>query len=66
MEVKKEVKVFHVEYACDACGEGKLKPTNMALSTYPAQYPHKCDKCGIGQTFFHRYPRTVYEEVEGA
>lgn len=66
-EKRTEVKTYVVRYICDDCGEGEMVPTGLCLSIWPAQYPHKCNKCGASETFIgSTYPRTVYEEVPSA
>lgn len=37
---------------------------NITLSTYPIQYPHKCDRCGYIQNYTKNYPYEVYEYWE--
>lgn len=61
MEEKIECKVFVVEYRCPECKEGTLHPTGMVLTSYPAQYPHKCSKCSYMETFLEKYPKLSYE-----
>ena len=64
-ETKTEVKTYIVEYACDECNDGKLRPTGPMLAFNPPQYPHKCNLCGAEKTFTNkRYPFEVYEKVE--
>lgn len=57
-EIEKEVKQVLVEYFCDLCHTGKMKPTGVALLTYPAQYPHVCDnpECEERDRFGKTYP----------
>ncbi len=62
-EEKYEVKTYQVIARCE-CG-GKMHPTGIIYSTYPAQYPHICDKCNKAETFNERYPKIVYEYVTG-
>lgn len=62
-EVKYEVKTFKVEMKCDKCGKGYMRPTgNVALATYPLQYPHECTNCGHIEIYTRKYPYEVYEE----
>ena len=37
---------------------------NIVLTTYPAQYPHKCNKCGCRKTFDRMYPFHKYVQTE--
>jgi len=48
-----------IRQTCE-CG-GEYKPTGVCLTSYPAQYPHTCDKCGKGATFAESYPLIRYE-----
>jgi hypothetical protein len=60
-----EMKVFTVKWICDECGQGEMVPTGIELMSYPAQYPHKCNRCGHGETARGvKYPQTYYEAVE--
>lgn len=67
MEFKEEVKTIQVDYTCDKCGVGKMRPSGNVLMTYPAQYPHFCnnpEKCDGVNTFAGiTYPYTTYEKV---
>lgn len=60
-EMKTEVKTYKVTYTCDECREGEMKPTGAPLMSNPAQYPHKCKKCGSEKTFRSKYPKIVHE-----
>ena len=64
-EIRHEVRTFLVDMVCESCGVGYMRPVgNIALSTYPIQYPHKCDKCGYTQNYTKNYPYEVYEYWE--
>ena len=63
-EEKYKVNIYEVDFKCDVCGKGYMRPLGTVLPSYPAQYPHRCNKCGaemnvIGCT----YPYTVTERV---
>ena len=61
-EIRHEVRTFLVDMVCENCSEGYMRPVgNIALSTYPIQYPHKCEKCGYTQNYTKNYPYEVYE-----
>ena len=53
----KEVKI--IEYICDKCYVGKMKPTNIALTSMPPKYEHVCPYCNSKANLDHTYPRTV-------
>jgi len=64
MEESIEVKVFEIKYKCDECNDGYLILNNdCTLLTHPAQYPHKCDKCGSTKHFTIVYPYYKYEKI---
>jgi len=62
-EIKKEVRVMRVTQTCDSCLED-LVPEGHVYMTYPAQYPHKCPRCGMSYTFDKVYPTIEYEEIK--
>lgn len=63
-EVTKQIKVIGVDYVCDKCGIGKMRPTGVCLDSYPPKYPHVCDNCGYEDWFIDvTYPTTRYEEI---
>lgn len=53
----KEVKI--VEYICDKCHAGKMKPTGIMLTCMPPKYEHVCPYCNTKAHLDHTYPRTV-------
>ena len=55
------VKTVLVRMLC-GCG-GEMKPTNIVYASYPAQYPHICDRCGTNATYTVRYPEIRYENA---
>jgi hypothetical protein len=64
MEVRKRVHTVKVDYRCPKCGNGFLRPTGRVLTSYPPQYPHKCNnpECDYGETFMDKtYPFINYE-----
>lgn len=50
------VEWFRVDYVCDSCGEGFMRPTGVMLASSPPQYPHRCNKCDCAKTFRVQYP----------
>jgi hypothetical protein len=61
-EVKRKLIPYRVNYVCDKCVKGHMKPTKEVLLSNPPQYPHVCDYCGEKKTFWKRYPRIEYEQ----
>lgn len=65
METRNEVKTIQVDYKCPSCENGKLRPTGNVLATYPAKYPHLCNKCDYTETSSGKtYPYTEYVKVD--
>lgn len=65
MEVVAETKLLTVHMKCDQCGEGfMVMDGDIFLTTYPTQYPHKCNKCGHRKTFDKMYPSYRYVQIE--
>lgn len=62
MENKKPVNVYLIEYLCDACNIGYMRPTGKVLLTYPPTYEHRCTHCDVHNNFGIDYPRIEYED----
>lgn len=62
--IKTEMKVYSVEYVCDECSTGFMKPTGVTLLSYPAQFPHICSCCEHEENFLVCYPTTVMEKCD--
>lgn len=63
-EILREVKQVEIDYTCDACGTGKMRPTGATLMSSPPKHPHKCNSCGAEQTFRGvKYPHLTYRPV---
>lgn len=60
------MKSVQIDYKCDYCGSGYMRPTGIMLTSYPPQFPHRCNKCGVSMTFVEEYPiaRYVADELE--
>jgi hypothetical protein len=62
METHTKVESFEIDYRCDECGEGMMRPTGRCMESYPPQYPHSCTVCKATKTFTNkRYPHIVHE-----
>jgi hypothetical protein len=59
-----DLRAIKLDYRCDKCGVGHYRSTGVTLTSYPAQYPHRCDKCDGHKTFLCIYPTTVHVPVE--
>lgn len=62
-ELKVEVKPVEVDYGCDQCGKGMMRPTGIALLSNPVKYPHKCSICGYEMIFLVKYPSVRFERI---
>jgi len=63
-EIETEMKMVEVDMMCDACGKGRMEWNGIALTSYPAQYPHRCTECGHTKTYRgHHYPYTKYVKI---
>lgn len=63
-EERYKVKTYEIDFRCDICKKGYMRPTGEVIATYPMQYPHKCTFCGAEMTISgHNYPYTVTERV---
>lgn len=49
------------DYTCDLCGKGQMRPTGMALTSHPVQYPHVCNNCDNKDNFYVNYPYIDFE-----
>lgn len=52
-----------IDYQCDQCHNGMMRPTNIMLMTDPPKYPHKCNTCGHEQVFSVKYPFISYSTI---
>ena len=58
------VEMVEIDYICDKCGEGEMRPSRFMLASDPPRCPHACTKCGHEQTFLTKYPATGYRRKE--
>lgn len=62
-EERIEVRTVKVRLYCTKCG-CEMLPTGECLTSYPAQYPHKCTACdSVVSIFGKTYPFIDFEEV---
>lgn len=45
--VNRPVKRVFVDYKCDECGKGFLRPTGKTTRIEPGMYEHQCANCGV-------------------
>ena len=67
MEKKIAVQQYQIDYDCDDCKEGMMRPIgNIIEGSDPPLYPHICNNCGEKEVNFEvMYPYSVMEEVDG-
>lgn len=64
-EKKFEVKTYLIDFKCEACGSGFMRPTGEVKSADPILFPHICNACNVEQALFSKvYPIQVLENVE--
>ena len=65
MEVRFRTDTYIIEYLCDECYEGNMKPTGKMNLGSVNNFPHLCDNamCGHTQDFEIKYPYTEYVKV---
>lgn len=61
MELRQIMQPIQIDYICDICGKGKMRPTGMMLTSNPLQYSHRCIECDSHNNFTVRYPYITYE-----
>ena len=62
MEQKREVKTYVIDYTCDRCEVGKMRPSKMLMCD-PPKWVHECEDCKLQKTFSLKYPYTDYDYV---
>lgn len=58
-----EVKTVGVDCICDDCNIGTMEQTSVMLPSYPPQWPHKCNNCGVIKNLWDKYPAIRWERV---
>ena len=51
---------MRVDYKCDECEKGYMKPTGDIVCCCPPKFPHSCTECGAKLMFRERYPTIRY------
>jgi len=67
-ERSREVRTKQVEYWCDECGRGVMRPMGVMLVqlSNPPRYEHRCPLCGAVANLSRQYPSIEYEYLEDA
>lgn len=63
------VEYFELDYVCDKCGQGHMRPTGICLTSNPPHWPHECNnsKCDAKINFSNiKYPATGYRKIGNA
>ena len=65
MEVRFKTETYVVEYLCDECHEGHMRPTGKMNLGIVNNFPHVCDNsiCRATQNFESKYPYTEHVKV---
>lgn len=63
MDTKMVKADVYLEYKTCDCGGEFERHGNIVLSSYPPQYPHRCNKCGNTKSFTNVYPRIIYKPI---
>lgn len=56
MEDKIEVKTFEIDYTCDHCETGLMRPSGAVILQNGFQFPHTCNYCGQRENYPVTYP----------
>lgn len=56
------LRTVRVDYRCDKCDTGHMRPTGVMLLSNPPKFPHRCTECDALQTFTEKYPTIQYAE----
>lgn len=63
METEVPVEVVSVDYTCDRCITGHMRPNGVSTHS-PVTYPHVCTSCGHRASLDKRYPDIIYRIPE--
>lgn len=59
--IRQRAECVAVDYICDKCGEGRMRPDGHVLQTDYPQYQHVCNKCGHKHFFGQKYPYPTFD-----
>lgn len=64
-EQEMPVRPVQIVYVCDECGLGEMqRDGDIALTSYPPQFPHVCVACGHRRNFTVTYPHVRFKRIE--
>lgn len=52
-----------IEYVCDKCSYGTMKPNGTILTSLPPKYGHECDNCSASEYFTKQYPYVEFVKL---
>lgn len=52
---------MRVDMVCPHCGDGRMRPNGMVLTTYPPKYSHQCNVCSYVEAYDVSYPYIIWE-----
>lgn len=58
------IRSIKVDYKCEECNKGYMRPTGLMLTSNPPKFPHKCNICDHEEIFYEKYP-TIRYVLEG-
>jgi len=50
-----------VDYECDECNSGRMRPNGNVLQTDYTQYEHECNSCGEKNFYGRKYPYPTFD-----
>lgn len=59
--IRQKADCIAVDYVCDKCNEGRMRPNGNVLQTDYPQYEHTCNKCGDKKHYGCKYPYPTFE-----
>ena len=57
---QKRARTILVDYLCDKCGIGHMRPRGFVRLGDPPHFPHSCYRCAATMTFLEKYPAVQY------
>ncbi len=60
-EIRKELKIYQVDYKCNLCNTGLLVCDEITLLNLPTRYIHKCNFCNQETELPTNYPKIITE-----
>lgn len=62
-EISTGVRVYEIDYTCDECGIGQMRPVKQNTLMLSSHIVHACNHCGAEKDFQDvAYPKIAYEK----